>query len=77
MRVPMSCTIDHQRIQFAQHLARRFARVAVERIERNPPLAAALEFCVRRFDHVVLHVRSKTMLRPEQRSHIQLLVSER
>jgi hypothetical protein len=32
---------------------------------------------VRRFDHVVLHIRSKPVLRPEQRRHLDRRIVER
>ena len=45
--------INGQDVEAAQHLGRRLARLAVERVDRHPPPRVA---DVRRLDHVVLHV---------------------
>ena len=54
--------IDHQHVHFAQHGRGRLARFAVQGVDRD---AAHGVFRVPRFDHVVLHVRSKPVLGSE------------
>ena len=70
MRVPMSCRSIDQRVDASQHGLGRFARVTVQGVERHaagrPTGARRVELGVRRLDHVVLHVRSESVLRPEQ-----------
>ena len=55
--------IHDEHVDVPKHLGGRFARLAVERVHRHgsprvPPVG--------RLDHVVLHVRSKAMLRTEE-----------
>jgi hypothetical protein len=59
--------VDHQRIESAQHLGGRFARLTVERVDRHP---ATRVVDVRRLDHVVLHVRPEPVLRSEDRAEL-------
>jgi hypothetical protein len=56
--------IDDERVEAGQHLCRRLARLAVERVDRNLPPRVA---CVVGLDHVLLHVRSESVLRTEDR----------
>ena len=56
--------IDDQRVEAGEHLRRRLARFAVERIHGHAP---DLVLSVPRFDHVVLDVGSEAVLRPEER----------
>ena len=54
--------VDDQHVDEAQHLGRRFARLAVEREDRD---VAPRVLVVRRLDHVVLQVRPIPVLRAE------------
>ena len=78
MRVPMSCRSIDERVDVAQHLGRRLARVAVEREQRHAPRGRRVSNSrVRRLDHVVLHVRSKAVLRAEERRDVDVAIRER
>ena len=54
--------VDDQDIEAAQHGIGRLARLAVQRVDRNPPRRVV---AVRRLDHVVLDVRAEPVLRAE------------
>ena len=54
--------VDDEHVEIAQHLGRRLARLAVQRVDRH---AADLVVRVPRLDHVVLHVRPEPVLRAE------------
>jgi len=56
--------VHDQDVPLPQHLRGRLARLAVERVDRDPASAIVT---VRRLDHVVLDVGSKPVLRAEQR----------
>ena len=56
--------VHHQDVHVGQHLRRRFARLAVERMDRQPAPGVAR---VRRLDHVLLEVRAKAVLGAEER----------
>ena len=56
--------VDDEHVEVGQHLRRRLARLAVERIHRH---AAHLVVRVPRLDHVVLHIRAEPVLRAEDR----------
>ena len=54
--------VDDEHVEVAQHLGRRLARLAVQRVDRH---AADLVMGVPRLDHVVLHVGPEPVLGPE------------
>ena len=66
MRVPDVLQIDHERVEARQHLRRRLARLAVQRVDADLPPRVGR---VRGLDHVFLHVRPEAVLRPEQRAN--------
>jgi hypothetical protein len=59
--------VDDQRVDTAQHLPRWLTRLAVEGIDRHP---AARVVAMGRLDHVVLHVRTKSVLGAENRAEL-------
>ena len=59
--------VNHQNIQSLKHFWRRLACIAIQRIDRHPPRRIVP---VRRFDHVVLHVGAKAVLRAENRGQL-------
>src|SRR5687768_8503953 len=68
--------VDDERVDIAQHLGGRLAGVAVQRIERDALPRAGFELGVRRLDHVVLHVRPKSVLRTEERRDLHAAIGE-
>ena len=56
--------IDHEHVEPFEHLGRRLARFAVERVDRHLTARVAL---VRRLDHVVLQRGVEAVLRTEDR----------
>ena len=62
--MPDVLQIDDEDVDVLQHFCRRFARLAVERKDGHLAPRVAL---VRRFDHVVLQVRTKAVLRAKER----------
>jgi hypothetical protein len=65
--------IDNDHVNVAQHLFGRFARFAVQRINRNVRVSID---GVGRLDHVVLNVAANSVLRSEERSEIDLRMIE-
>ena len=67
--------VDHEHVDPVQHLRRRLSGIAVERIKRHAPFAS-VELSVRRLDHVVLDIRSKAVLGPEQRDNVNRSIAK-
>src|SRR6185295_15226051 len=62
---PHILEIDDEHVEVLEHLRRRLAGVAVQRVHRNAPRGVA---GMRGFDHVVLDVRAEAVLRAEDRA---------
>ena len=63
--------VNHQHVDVFEHFCGRFAGLAVQRKHRHPAPGVAR---VRRFDHVVLQIGSKAMLRPEDRLQLHVAI---